>query len=208
MKDYDFTYYYTVIPWKQLVSDVREVCIPLIPEIINKTKTTAEDSQSIGIGDWPELVELREKYRFIGKNAVLIVGPPNQLKPIHTDSWERPLSFNIGLLGTSQNNRTNFYSFDSMQEVYRTTDGDVYLKLKDIDTRENRDKHVLASYTLMDDPVMCHTMVPHEVMSTSTTETRYSMCFSIKLKEHTQENIYEIVNKLQAAAKKSNMLNA
>lgn len=198
-------YYYTKLDYKCLVEDVRKVCVPLLPQLLAEQRRTAEDSRDLYIGEWPTISALSKKYPFIGKRAILISNYKGQMKPIHIDGMGRPLSLNIALQGGHVSNKTYFYNLNDLEVDYETGRGDIYYKLKKsehpVDSREIRNGLSKASYSLVDDAIICHTMVPHETTNLQDVD-RHSICFSLKIPEHTPEHVYNLVNKIQWLAKK------
>lgn len=187
--------YFEIDSYDSFVSDVREAFNIHKDEILS-VKKTEYGARNVVLSLYPQLNKLTEKYSFLGPVAALLESQPNTSTPIHTDGLRRPVVINVSVSEPNPDNMTKFYDPEDLIEKTLPNGGPGVLHF----TKKHDNVQPIAQYSLLDNPIIVHTMTPHEINNVKN-YIRRTLSFGLAIEEYSQLGIEKIVEKIQNKSK-------
>jgi hypothetical protein len=134
-------------------------------------RVSATDSKHQAIRD------IMVKYPFLDDHLLLFKLAAKTSTGIHLDGLgdkvERNFSCNIPVSGCTVNSLTEFFQIDTNNLFYDKVNMTRFLK-------PNSPASKIYEYSMIDNPVLCNTQIPHRVNNTQGSETRVSVSWTVR----------------------------
>lgn len=181
------------IDYLDFANDVRQaVCLCNF----DLSKQTANGAKIILINEYPELKKIKERYTFLGNHALFLETPPLDYSPIHVDGMVRKFVINIMISDTSAETKVCFY--DPTTVRINTTHSDASESYYD---KVSSNVKPIAEYTLSSNPIVVHTMIPHQIDNAKGTKARISFSWVLDCDDYSQEAIEKVVENIEKISK-------